>query len=76
MASAPDPTPACAIVTNGEGEAVTKVSVYTVDSTALIICLPAALCSEGFCKNGGSCLYPNVNCTCLPEWKGSTCRDE
>ena len=34
----------------------------------------AAVCDEpGFCQNGGSCLYPNVNCSCRLGWGGDTC---
>ena len=32
-----------------------------------------ALCNETFCLNEGSCLYPNVNCTCPDGWEGDRC---
>ena len=34
----------------------------------------AAVCDEhGFCRNGGICLYPNVNCSCRLGWGGDAC---
>jgi len=42
-----------------------------VDTTC--ICSISANCSDGFCQNGGNCSYPDVNCTCPPNWSGHTC---
>jgi hypothetical protein len=36
-------------------------------------CLPIALCEEGFCLNGGECLFPFTNCTCPHGWEGDQC---
>lgn len=33
-----------------------------------------ALCSEGFCKNDGTCSYPDTNCTCSVGWEGPQCQ--
>lgn len=33
----------------------------------------SAVCSQNFCKYLGTCLYPNINCTCLFMFKGNTC---
>ena len=32
-----------------------------------------AMCGDGFCRNGGECLYPDTNCTCTPDWQGDQC---
>ena len=33
-----------------------------------------AQCEEEFCQNGGECLYPHTNCTCLSGWQGTQCQ--
>ena len=32
-----------------------------------------ATCNEDFCKNGGTCLFPNINCSCPDGWEGAHC---
>ena len=32
-----------------------------------------ALCMDGFCQNGGTCLHPDINCTCPHGWEGDQC---
>ena len=33
-----------------------------------------AICTDGFCMNGGNCLYPDVNCSCPENWSGNKCQ--
>ncbi len=37
--------------------------------------LIAAICDLDFCKNGGTCQNPNINCTCSILWNGNTCEE-
>ena len=32
-----------------------------------------AICNEDICKNGGMCLFPNINCSCPDGWEGAHC---
>ena len=34
----------------------------------------SAICYDRFCKNGGTCLVPNISCSCPIEWKGNQCQ--
>ncbi len=33
-----------------------------------------AICGDGFCMNGGNCLYPDVNCSCPDNWSVNQCQ--
>ena len=40
--------------------------------TSLVSNIHAAVC-EGVCENGGKCLTPNANCSCLSGYSGEHC---
>lgn len=68
-------TRAIATATSGEEKLAADVSQIKnsmLHESNIYVHLPA-LCKEGFCKNGGDCLYPDRNCTCQRGWKGDTC---
>ena len=60
---------------SGKGTDVTLV-MFTCMFTCrhcIHVHVHAAVCETDFCRNGGSCLYPNVNCSCWLISSGDTC---
>ena len=65
-------TPLAAALMSGKGTDVIKVNVCTCNIFCNK-CGELGICGDGFCQNGGECLYPDINCTCTPDWQGDQC---
>ena len=55
-----------------------SVNVAEDGTFFFLYCIFIAICNSMeddtlFCLNGGTCLYPNKNCTCPFGWEGNTC---
>ncbi len=69
--SAPD---ICNCTSQWIGEQCEIGTIIVFNDSKQVIFFLTAICSEGFCMNGGNCSYPDVNCTCTPnQWEGDQC---
>ncbi len=71
VGSVQDPTHA-SVRTHGM-ETTANIVSYPQKKKISTIYICVGVCETGFCQNGGTCLYPHINCTCPVGWTGDRC---
>ena len=67
-------SPAVVLLTGKETSATWVILPTMSITTVIFVYCTLAVCAAGFCENGGSCLHPNTNCSCISGWSGDRCQ--